>query len=56
MSENKNNIIQRVLPIFLERGLKISMYEIAQSLSISKRTIYENFENKKDLIVQSLWL
>lgn len=54
MSEIKNNIIQRVLPIFLERGLKISMDEIAQSLSISKRTIYENFENKKDLIVQCL--
>jgi AcrR family transcriptional regulator len=54
MSEIKNNIIQRVLPLLLERGFKASMDELAQSLGISKRTIYENFENKKDLILQCL--
>ncbi len=52
MSTIRNNIIQRILPLFVERGFRISMDEIAQSLSISKRTIYEHFDSKEDLIDQ----
>ncbi len=54
MSETKKDIIRRTLPIFLERGVKTSMDEISQLLSVSKRTIYENFENKDDLIFQCM--
>ena len=50
MSEIKQDIIKRTVPILLERGLKTSMDELSQSLCISKRTIYENFENKDELI------
>ena len=54
MPETKKDIIKRTLPIFLERGVKTSMDEISQYLGISKRTIYENFENKDELIFQCI--
>lgn len=50
MSETKKDIIKRTLPLLIERGIKTSVDEIAKTLSISKRTIYENFENKNELI------
>lgn len=50
MTETKKDIIKRTLPLLIDRGLKTSMDEIAQYLSVSKRTIYENFENKDELI------
>lgn len=50
MTDTKKDIIKRTLPLLIDRGLKTSMDEIAQYLSVSKRTIYENFENKDELI------
>ncbi|MBP7102540.1 MAG: TetR/AcrR family transcriptional regulator [Bacteroidales bacterium] len=50
MNDTKKDIIKRTLSLVIERGLKTSMDEIAQSLCVSKRTIYEHFENKDDLI------
>lgn len=50
MNDTKKDIIKRTLSLVIERGLKTSMDEIAQSLCVSKCTIYEHFENKDDLI------
>lgn len=50
MSETKKDIIKRTLPLLIARGIKTSVDEIARTLSISKRTLYENFENKDELI------
>ena len=47
----KKEIVQTALPLFLKIGFKnVTMDEVAQKLCISKKTIYENFENKKALI------
>lgn len=41
--------------MFMEQGIKaVRMDDIAQELSISKRTLYELFDDKEELIYQSL--
>ena len=42
--------IERVSAIFMKEGLRTTMDEISKRLKISKRTIYEQFEDKTDLI------
>lgn len=47
----RTKIITASNELFLEHGLKsITMDEIAETVGMSKRTIYENFENKHALI------
>ena len=47
----KKEIIEATLPLFLRIGFKnVTMDEVAQNLSISKKTVYEHFDNKKALI------
>ncbi len=42
--------------MFFENGIKsIRMDDIASACGISKRTLYENFSDREDLIRQSLW-
>ncbi|MEG1606622.1 MAG: TetR/AcrR family transcriptional regulator [Mucinivorans sp.] len=44
-------IVAGVTELFLDQGIKsVTMDEVAQNLGISKRTIYEHFENKVALI------
>jgi AcrR family transcriptional regulator len=52
----KEEIIERSLDLFVEKGSfkNVTMDEIASELSISKRTLYENFENKKNLVLECL--
>lgn len=51
--ELKERIIDQAGKLFVKHGVKsISMDEIASTLGISKRTIYQNFEDKEDLLVQ----
>ena len=51
--ELKDRIIQQAGELFMKHGVKrISMDEIASRLGISKRTIYQNFEDKEDLLLQ----
>ena len=41
--------------MFVEQGIKaVRMDDIAQELSVSKRTLYEMFDDKEELIYQSL--
>ena len=47
----KENILQKAGEIFLKYGVKsITMDDIANSLAISKKTIYKYFKNKEELI------
>ena len=48
----KDRIINQAGELFVKHGIKrISMDEIASKLGISKRTIYQNFEDKEDLLL-----
>lgn len=51
--ELKDRIIEQAGELFVKHGIKrISMDEIASRLGISKRTIYQNFKDKEDLLLQ----
>ena len=53
MSNIKERIIQEAAMLFAKQGCKvITMDEIATSMGISKRTIYENFSDKRSLLLQ----
>lgn len=53
--ELKERIIEKAGDLFLQYGVKnVSMDEIASSLGISKRTIYENFKDKEDILLSFL--
>lgn len=48
----KERIINQAGDLFVKHGIKrISMDEIASKLGISKRTIYQNFDDKEDLLL-----
>jgi TetR/AcrR family transcriptional regulator, cholesterol catabolism regulator len=49
--EIRDKIIKDAGKLFIEDGIKlVTMDMIAQSMGISKRTIYENFKDKDDLL------
>lgn len=52
---NREDIIKYTSKMFIEQGIKaVRMDDIAQELSISKRTLYELFGDKEELIYQSI--
>ncbi|MCT4633643.1 MAG: TetR/AcrR family transcriptional regulator [Firmicutes bacterium] len=48
----KDKILDAVVDLINMKGVKFTMDDIARSLSISKRTIYENFSSKEEIIDQ----
>lgn len=53
----KKNITSTALKMFLEKGIKdVKMDDIASALSISKRTIYELYNDKEQLLYESVKL
>ncbi|MCQ2236175.1 MAG: TetR/AcrR family transcriptional regulator [Bacteroidales bacterium] len=49
--ELTESIVTQATELFLERGLKaVSMDDIAKAMGISKRTLYENFNSKDELL------
>lgn len=47
----KKKIITKATELFLSIGFKsVTMDDLAQSMGISKKTIYQYFENKNQLI------
>lgn len=47
----RDSIIDGAVKLFRQKGLKsVTMDELARSLGMSKRTIYENFRDKNELI------
>ena len=50
-----NSIVETAHTLFIERGIKdVKMDDIATELSISKRTIYELFNDKEQLLHEVL--
>lgn len=48
---NRTNILEKVHELFMKYGLKsVSMDDISRKLGISKKTLYQCVENKRDLI------
>lgn len=48
-------ILQKARELFLKRGIRsVSMDEIAIQLGISKKTLYQHFDNKEDLVVRAI--
>lgn len=55
MTELQLRIIEQATPMFLHYGIKaITMDMIAARLGISKRTLYENFKDKTELLLACL--
>lgn len=53
--ETRNKIIEKASELFLGMGIRnITMDQIASESGVSKRTIYELFKDKDDLVMQSL--
>jgi len=53
----KEKIIETSLELFLQRGCKaVTMDHIARENGISKRTLYENFTDKSQLLEDCIWL
>ncbi len=51
MNEKKLYIIKKVAHIYLKRGIKsVTMDDVASELSISKKTLYIHFKDKKELV------
>jgi AcrR family transcriptional regulator len=49
--EHKNKISQAAFELFSQRGIKsVSMDDIAQNLSMSKKTLYKWFANKDEIV------
>jgi AcrR family transcriptional regulator len=50
--DTKQRIIEKAADLFFQFGIKnVSMDELASTLGISKRTIYENFKDKEDILM-----
>lgn len=53
---DKGQILLTAFDLFSQYGIKkVSMDDIARSLRISKRTLYEYFTDKETLLVQGIW-
>lgn len=52
-NELRFRIIRTAMPLFKQKGIKaVRMDDIANTLSISKRTLYEIYDNKEDLLLE----
>ena len=51
----KGRILEAAMKAFAQRGVKaVKMDDIAQMLSISKRTLYEIYKDKEELLYQGV--
>lgn len=56
-NELQNNILTEAYKLFMKYGIRaVKMDEIAHNLGISKRTLYEIYSNKEDVVLESLKL
>ena len=53
--ELKNRILEVAMPLFRQYGIRsVKMDDIAKSLAISKRTLYEIYANKEELLYEGV--
>jgi len=51
MENEKKNIIRRVLALYMKYGIKsVTMDDIARELALSKKTLYQYFTDKNELV------
>ena len=51
----KDRIIEEAMRMFVQQGIKsVRMDDIARSLGVSKRTLYEQFGDKEELLALSI--
>lgn len=51
----KERIVEQAMQMFVSQGIKsVRMDDIAQQLSVSKRTLYEQFGDKEELLYQAM--
>lgn len=54
MSEEDLKILDRCIRLFMKYGVKsLTMDDIAGQLGMSKKTLYQYFENKEDLVIKA---
>ena len=54
-TEAYSTLLEAIMPIILRNGLKATTMDlVASSLSMSKRTLYEIFDSKQNMIEQVL--
>jgi AcrR family transcriptional regulator len=58
MNTELENILSRVAGLYLKYGIKsITMDDVARELAISKKTLYQYFEDKNDLVRKTIeWI
>ncbi len=49
MAETRIEIMEAVVELFNQKGMKFTMDDISKKLHISKKTIYKEFEDKDEL-------
>ena len=55
--EKRSNLVEIALELFAERGCSgVTMDDIAQAAHVSKRTLYETFDCKEELLAECLTL
>lgn len=55
--ELRHRILRAAMPMFKEKGIKaVRMDDIAQSLAMSKRTLYEIYADKEELLLECIKL
>ena len=51
----RDNILQAAMRLFAERGIRaVKMDDVARALGISKRTLYEIYDNKEQVLYESI--
>lgn len=53
---SKDKYTRQAFELFKEKGLSLNMEEIATHLGVTKKTLYNNFESKQDLVGTVLYL
>ena len=53
--EYRSNLVTRIYPLLIKKGVKnLTMDFVAKSLGMSKRTLYEIFGSKEDMIIETM--
>ena len=47
---SKDKYIRQIFNLYVEKGLYLNMENIAEELHITKKTLYNNFESKEEMI------
>lgn len=52
MNEMKEKIIQAAIEEFVQKGLKFTMDDVAKNLGMSKKTLYNVYANKEEMLLE----